>query len=86
MPNRMVWGVSAQPSPQVVGFSWLGFRILPSMLLVMHCFAATRFGRVSWLASLAVVAVPLFVEQTAGMLMEKGAQKLLPPPPAQEKP
>jgi hypothetical protein len=77
------WSMSAEPNPGLIELSLLGLRLLPRILLLMHCFAMARYFGVEGLASIAVAMVPLVVEMAVGQFINLGAAALAPvtPPP-----
>lgn len=74
------WALPPEPNPVVLELSFVALRLLPPILLLMHCFATARYYGVEGLASIAVAMVPMLVVMAAGQFIDMGAEAFAPPP------
>jgi hypothetical protein len=74
------WALPPEPNPILVELAFVTLRLLPPILLLMHCFATARYFGVEGLASIAVAMVPLMVVMAAGQFIDEGAAAFAPPP------
>ncbi len=73
------WALPPEPNPIVFELSFVALRLLPPILILMHCFATARYCGVHGLASIAVAMVPLLVVMAAGQFIDRGANVFAPP-------
>jgi hypothetical protein len=73
------WALPPEPNPVVFELSFVGLRLLPPILLLMHCFVTARYCGVEGLASIAVAMVPLLVVMAVGQFIDMGANAFAPP-------
>lgn len=74
------WALPPEPNPVLFELAFVTLRLLPPILLLMHCFATARYFGVSGPATIAVAMVPLFVVMAAGQFIDEGAAAFAPPP------
>lgn len=74
------WALPPEPNPILMELTFVTLRLLPPILLLMHCFATARYFGVEGLASIAVAMVPLLVVMAAGQFIDQGAASFAPAP------
>jgi hypothetical protein len=74
------WTLPPEPNPILLELAFVSLRLLPPILLLMHCFATARYFGVEGLASIAVAMVPMIVVMAAGQFIDMGAAAFAPPP------
>jgi hypothetical protein len=57
----------------------IGFRMLPRVLILIHCHAVARYFGLNGLGATTVSIVPLVVEWAIGLSVQRGEELLLPP-------
>jgi hypothetical protein len=74
------WALPPEPNPTLVELAFVSLRLLPPILLLMHCFATARYFGVEGVASIAVAMVPLLLVMAAGQFIDQGAAAFAPEP------
>ncbi len=74
----MLWALPKQPNPFLIELIVIGFRMLPRVLILIHCHAVARYFGLSGFGALAVSVLPLVVEWAVDLTVQRGAEQLLP--------